>query len=314
MAKPVLVVVDDEEVSRQALTEELESRYGRHYQIVSAGSPDAALARLEELRAEGAPVPLVLADQWMLGMTGTQFLARVKQVISTARRGLLISWGDRSAVAPILEAAALGWLEFYLPKPAWSPDEQFHRAVTESLEEWWREQGERFEAVTVIGEEVSARSHEIRDILNRTNVPFGFYPSDSAEDRRALERLGVGRATGPVVALYSGVVMVDPGNAEVAETLGLEVRPAGHTYDVAVVGAGPAGLAAAVYRASEGLSTALLEREAFGGQARDQLPDPELSGVPARGQRRGAGVAGLPAGVGVRRALHLWQSGHLAVG
>ena len=92
MAKPVLVVVDDEEVSRQALTEELESRYGRHYQIVSAGSPDAALARREELRAEGAPVPLVLADQWMLGMTGTQFLARVKQVISTARRGLLISW------------------------------------------------------------------------------------------------------------------------------------------------------------------------------------------------------------------------------
>jgi thioredoxin reductase (NADPH) len=129
MAKPVLVVVDDEEVSRQALTEELESRYGRHYQIVSAGSPDAALARLEELRAEGAPVPLVLADQWMPGMTGTQFLARVKQVISTARRGLLISWGDRSAVAPILEAAALGWLEFYLPKPAWSPDEQFHRRL-----------------------------------------------------------------------------------------------------------------------------------------------------------------------------------------
>jgi thioredoxin reductase (NADPH) len=267
MAKPVLVVVDDEDASRQALTGELESRYGSHYQIVSAGSPDAALARLEKLRVEGAPVPLVLADQWMPGMTGTQFLARVKQVISTARRGLLISWGDRSAVAPILEAAALGWLEFYLPKPAWSPDEQFHRAVTESLEEWWREQGGRFEAVTVIGEEVAARTHEIRDILNRTSVPFGFYPSDSPEGRQALERLGLGRPTGPVVALYNGVVLVDPTNAEVAEALGLDVRPAGRTYDVAVVGAGPAGLAAAVYGASEGLSTALLEREAFGGQA-----------------------------------------------
>jgi CheY-like chemotaxis protein len=92
----------------------------------------------------------------MPGMTGTEFLARVKQVISTARRGLLISWLDRSAAAPILEAAALGWLEFYLPKPAWSPDEQFHRAVTESLEEWWREQGGRFEAVTVIGQESPA--------------------------------------------------------------------------------------------------------------------------------------------------------------
>jgi thioredoxin reductase (NADPH) len=158
MAKPVIVVVDDEEASRRSLTEELESRYGSQYQIVSAASPDVALARLEELRAEGTPVPLVLADQWMPGMTGTEFLARVKQVISTARRGLLISWLDRSAAAPILEAAALGWLEFYLPKPAWSPDEQFHRAVTESLEEWWREQGGRVEAVTVIGEE-SARTH-----------------------------------------------------------------------------------------------------------------------------------------------------------
>jgi thioredoxin reductase (NADPH) len=267
MVKPVLVVVDDEEGSRRALTEELESRYGRHYQVVSAGSPGAALARLEELSAAGAPVPLVLAVQWMPGMTGTQFLARVKQVIPTARRGLLISWGDRSAVGPILEAAALGWLEFYLPKPAWSPDEQFHRAVTESLEEWWRGRGGRFEAVTVIGEEVSARTHEIRDVLHRTSVPFGFYPSDSAEGRQALERLGAGRPAGPVVALYNGVVLVDPANAEVAEALGLDVRPAGHTYDVAVVGAGPAELAAAVYGASEGLATALLEREAFGGQA-----------------------------------------------
>jgi len=267
MAKPVIVVVDDEEASRRALTEELESRYGGHYQIVSAASPDLGLARLEELRADGSPVPLVLADQWMPGMTGTQFLARVKQVISTARRGLLISWGDRSAVAPILEAAALGWLEFYVPKPAWSPDEQFHRVVTESLEEWWREQGGRFEAVTVIGEQVAARTHEIRDILSRTSVPFGFYPSDSPEGRQALERLGVGQLAGPVVALYNGIVLVEPGNAQVAEALGLDVRPAGHIYDVAVVGAGPAGLAAAVYGASEGLSTALLEREAFGGQA-----------------------------------------------
>jgi thioredoxin reductase (NADPH) len=266
MAKPVIVVVDDEEASRRSLAEELASRYGSHYRIVSAASPDAALARLHELRAEGSAVPLVLADQWMPGMTGTQLLARAKQVIPTARRGLLFSWGDRSAAEPILEAAGLGWLEFWLPKPAWSPDEQFHRAVTESLEEWWREQGGRFEGVTVIGEE-SARTHEIRDILSRTSVPFGYYPSDSPEGRQALERLGVGQPAGPVVALYNGIVLVDPGIAEVGKALGVDVRPAGHTYDVAVVGAGPAGLAAAVYGASEGLSTALLEREAYGGQA-----------------------------------------------
>ena len=267
MAKPVLVVVDDEDDSRRALTDELGSRCGAHYEIISAGSPEVALARLGELRAAGAAVPLILADQWMPGMTGTEFLARAKQVIPTARRGLLISWGDRAASAPILEAAALGGMEFYLPKPGWSPDEQFHRAVTESLEEWWREQGGRFEAVTVIGEELSARAHEIRDVLARNSVPFAFYPRDSEEGREALVRLGVRQPTGPVVALYNGIVLVDPGNAELAEALGLDVRPAGQAYDLLIVGAGPAGLAAGVYGASEGLGTALLEREAFGGQA-----------------------------------------------
>ena len=267
MAKPVLVVVDDEDDSRRVLADELGSRYGAHYEIVSAGSPEMALARLGELRAAGAAVPLVLADQWMPGMTGTEFLVRVKQLIPTARRGLLISWGDRSTAAPILKAAALGWMEFYLPKPAWSPDEQFHRAVTESLEEWWREQGGRFEAVTVIGEELSARTHEIRDVLSRNSVPFGYYPSDSKEGRQTLERLGAAQPPGPVVVLYNGIVLVDPDIAEVAEALGIDVRPTEQAYDLLIVGAGPAGLAAAVYGGSEGLSTALLEREAFGGQA-----------------------------------------------
>jgi thioredoxin reductase (NADPH) len=267
MAKPVLVIVDDEDVSRQALTRELDSRYGAHYRIVSSSSPETALARLREFQAEGVAVPLVLADQWMTGMTGTEFLARVKDVMPAARRGLLISWGDRSTAGPILEALALGQMEFYLPKPAWSPDEQFHRAITESLEEWWREQGGRFEAVTVIGEEPSARTHEIRDILARNSIPFGFCRSDSEEGRQALARLGVGEPAGPVVALHNGIVLVNPGNAEMAEALGADVRPAGQTYDVVIVGAGPAGLAAAVYGASEGLATALLEREAFGGQA-----------------------------------------------
>ena len=145
---------------------------------------------------------------------------------------MLISWGDRSAAIPILDAAALGQIEFYLPKPAWSPDEQFHRAVTESLEEWWRQQGERFESVTVIGAERSARTHEIRDVLTRTSVPFGYRPSDSEEGRAILKRLGVDSSHGPVVALYNGLVLVNPGNAEVAEALGLDVRPAGQTYDV----------------------------------------------------------------------------------
>jgi thioredoxin reductase (NADPH) len=269
MAKPVLVVVDDEDTSLQALTLELESRYGAHYQVVSGSSAEVALARLAELKAAGADVPLVLADQHMPGMGGTQLLAGVRQFFPTARRGLLVTWRDMAAPAPFLEAAALGWLEFYLIKPTWSPDEQFHRVITGSLEEWWREQGGRSEGfmATVIGDELSARVHELRDVLARGNVAFRFYPRDSPEGRAALQRLSVSDPAGPVVSLDTGVVLVNPANAEIAEALGLEVRPAGQVYDVVIVGAGPAGLAAAVYAASEGLRTALLERDAFGGQA-----------------------------------------------
>ena len=267
MAKPVIVVVDDEDDSLAALVHELESRYGAHYLVVACASPGQALATLAKLRSEGASVPLVLADQWMPGQTGAEFLARVRELYPTARRGLLISRGDQSASGVLADAAALGQIEFSLPKPAWAPDEQFHRAITGSLDEWWRQEGRRFEAVTVIGQDPSARVHEIRDLLSRNNVPFGFLRGDSEEGRAALARLGVAGTTRPVVAIYTGAVLVDPANAEVAESLGNKVRPAGLTYDVVIVGAGPAGLAAAVYGASEGLRTALLEREAFGGQA-----------------------------------------------
>jgi thioredoxin reductase (NADPH) len=157
MAKPVLVVVDDDDASLRLLTRELESRYGEHYRIVHCASAQEALARLAELRAEGASVPVILADQWMPGSTGIELLVRAREVFPTARRGLLISWGDQSATVPIFEAAALGQMEFLLPKPAWTPDEQFHRAITEALDGWWRQQGKRFEAVTVIGEHLSAR-------------------------------------------------------------------------------------------------------------------------------------------------------------
>jgi thioredoxin reductase (NADPH) len=267
-ARPVLVVVDDEAASLQALAGELESRYGTHYRIVASSSAEDALTRLADLRAEGATVPLILADQWMPGRTGTELLAQAREFHPAARRGLLVSWADTSTSAPIVDAMALGQIEFYLPKPAWSPDEQFHRVITESLEEWWRQHGAaRFEAVTVIGDDPSARGHEIRDILTRNSVPFGFTRRDSAEGQAALRRLGVPEASGPVVALYTGAVLVNPSNVEVAAALGQRVRPTGRTYDVAIVGAGPAGLAAAVYGASEGLATVLLEREAFGGQA-----------------------------------------------
>ena len=167
-------------------------------------------------------------------------------------------------MAAIVEAGSAGADRLLLAQARWSPDEQFHRAITESLEQWWRQQGGQFAAVTVIGKEPSARVHEIRDLMTRNSIPFGFQRTDSEEGSAALQRLGLDPSCGPVVALHTGVVLADPANAQVAEALGVNIRPAETTYDVVVVGAGP-GVAAAVYGASEGLRTALLEREAFGG-------------------------------------------------
>ena len=264
---PVVLVVDDEADSLRALVRELESRYGAHYRIVACASARDAVAVLTELRAEGADVPLILADQWMPGTTGVELLGRARELHPTARRGLLVSPGDRSAAAAIVAGTALGQIEFSLPKPAWSPDEEFHLALTASLGEWWRQRGGRYEAVTVVGAEHHARSHEVRDLLTRNGVPFGFHRSDSAEGLAVLRRLGLPADSGPVLALFTGTVLVDPSNAEVGQALGADVRPPERTYDVLIVGAGPAGLAAAVYGTSEGLRTAVLEREAFGGQA-----------------------------------------------
>jgi thioredoxin reductase (NADPH) len=122
----------------------------------------------------------------------------VRELHPTGRRGLLISWGDQPAMAAVVEAAALGQIDFYLPKPVWSPDEQFHRAITESLEQWWRQQGGQFAAVTVLGKEPSARVHEICDLLTRNSIPFGFQRADSEEGSAALQRLGLSPSSGPV--------------------------------------------------------------------------------------------------------------------
>jgi thioredoxin reductase (NADPH) len=267
VVKPVLFVVGDDAGSLRSLVSELESRYGIHYRIMACVSGADALARLLEFRTAGTAVPLVLADQWMPAMTGIELLARVRELYPTTRRGLLTVWGDRPSIALVLRAAALGQIDFYVSKPAWTPDEQFHLTVTESLEQWWRQRGGRFEAITVIGAEPDARSHEICDVLARNSVPFGFHRSDSPEGSAVLESLGVRPDHGPVVALYNGVVLVNPTNAKVAQALGVEVRPTEQTYDVLIIGGGPAGLAGAVYGSSEGLGTAVLEREAFGGQA-----------------------------------------------
>ena len=267
MSRPVVLAVDDEPVALGAIGGELRKRYGVDYQVVCAAFPEVGLRRLERLKDDGGQVALVLADQWMPSMTRPAFLSRVHALYPEAQRVVLINWGDRSAAESILQAAALGQVDDWAAKP-WGPgDEFFHQAISGYLHEWARLHRPRFEAFQVVGEQWAPRSHDIRDLLSRNGIPFGFYPVDSQDGRALLERASVDGERLPVVVLFDGRVLVDPSNAQLAHALGIKTRPEAVTYDVAVVGAGPAGLAAAMYGASEGLATAVVEHEALGGQA-----------------------------------------------
>jgi thioredoxin reductase (NADPH) len=245
----------------------LRKRYGADYQVIAARSVKAALEVLGGLSDTGRQVSLVFADQWLPDGTGTELLAEVRQLHPSARRVLLITWGDQASLEPMLEATVLGDIDAYVVGPGPSPDERFHRFVTEQLDEWGRSNFPGLEAVRVVGEEWAARSHELRELLGRNGVPFGFYPAGSPDGQRLLGEAGTPGSALPAVVLLDGRVLSDPSNAEVAQAIGVQTQPAGGCYDVTVIGAGPAGLAAAVYGASEGLSTVILEPEAIGGQA-----------------------------------------------
>jgi thioredoxin reductase (NADPH) len=267
MSRPVLMAVDDDPAALGLLKRELDKRYGADYRVICEANTQAGLKGLEQLQAAGGQVALVLADQWMPTMTGVAFLAHTRVLHPTAQRALLIDWGDRSTAEPILQAATFGQIDDWIAKPTQPADEGFHQAIGEFLYEWARLNRPGFQAVRVVGEQWSARSHELRDLLSRNSIPFGFYPVDSQQGQRLL---GSVEATGeqlPVVVMLDGRVLVDPSNAALAEALGIRTSPAASIYDVTVIGAGPAGLAAAVYGASEGLQTTILEPEAIGGQA-----------------------------------------------
>jgi thioredoxin reductase (NADPH) len=263
--EPVLLLVHDSR-THDRVEAELHKRYGADYQVIRTGSVKEALGVLGQLHDDQRQVSLVLADHWLPEATGTELLARVRQLHPAARRVLLITWGDPASAEPILRATVLGDIDAYVVKPGTPPDEHFHRFVTEQLDEWGRSNLPGLEVVRVVGEEWAARSHELRELLGRNGIPFGFYPVDSPDGQRLLEEAGAADQALPAV-LFDGRILANPSNAEVGEAVGVQTKPAGGCYDVTVIGAGPAGLAAAVYGASEGLSTVVLEPEAIGGQA-----------------------------------------------
>jgi thioredoxin reductase (NADPH) len=266
LTRPVIMVVDDEPMSLAALLDALGRRYGGDYRVVSHLSPQEAIEECQRMRIDGEQLALIIADQWMPGMNGIDVLRRAHEVHPAAQRALLVSWGDRTAAPAILQGCAFGQLENYLQKP-WSPPEvHLYPAVGEFLSDWTRAHGPRMELVRVVGMHPSPRAHELREVLERNGVPYGFHVANSDEGKRLLRQTGLDGSRLPIVILVDGLVLVDPSNAEVLDSLGasdLEER----TCDLAVVGAGPAGLATAVYGASEGLRTIVIEREAIGGQA-----------------------------------------------
>lgn len=264
MDRPVLMAVDDEPDVLHTVQEELRKRYGTDYDVRCLTSPEKALRDLAALPAAGE-VALVLADQWMPGLTGVEFLDRVRTLHPEAKRAVLITWGDR-ATAPVLSASVLRQID-WIPKP-WRPgDEHFHQAIGQWLYEWASAHRPGFVAARIVGERWSAHSHELRDLLSRSSVAFDFLDVDSEEGRTLLGEVGADVGALPVVVLFDGQVLREPSGVEIAGALGMRTRPDPRPYDVTVVGAGPAGLAAAVYGASEGLRTAVLEAEAIGGQA-----------------------------------------------
>lgn len=258
--------MDDDRESLAHVEHVLLSRYGADYEVVGENDAAAAGRRLEQLHTEGRRVAVVLADQWLGRRTGIELLASVRSLHPLAKRGLLVFRGDWSVREPLVRAIALGQIDGFLPKPARSPDEQFHRLVTEYLDEWHRAQAPPFVAVRLVGEQWHARCAELRDLLGRNAISFEFCPVASPAGQEVLERAGLDAARLPVIELFTGEVLVDPTNERLADAFGVTEPPQG-TVDLAIVGAGPAGLAAAVSAASEGLSTVLLDREGIGGQA-----------------------------------------------
>jgi thioredoxin reductase (NADPH) len=270
--RPTIVAVDDDPEALASVGIELQRRYSSDYDIYAECSPEAALEKIRWLRERGEHVALVLADMWLGdGATGTEWLARVRDVCPETRRALLIDWGawaDRATADAISRALTVGGIDWYVPKPWRERDEQFHRAVSEFLYQWDRNDAREPRQIEIVGQHFEGRSHALRSVLSRSGIPHTFHANDSAEGYRLLIRAGVEDTGCPVVMMHDGRVLVDPSPAEIVSAAGVATELDGRTdFDVVVVGAGPAGLAAAVHASSEGLATLVIERESIGGQA-----------------------------------------------
>ena len=266
MSRPYIMIIDDEPSALSAMIDALARRFGGDYQVVSHLQVKTALTELEKIKADGNRVALIIADQWMPEMTGAEFLQRAHIVHPDAQRALLVAWGDKESSSIVLHACAFGQMENYILKPWYPPEVHLYPLVEEFLSDWVREHKPMMELVRVIGPDPSPRALEITLFFERNGIPSGFYTEDSPEGKAFLQQAGADGSRLPVVITFDGRCMEDPSNVELADEFGLsELEDT--TCDLAIVGAGPAGLSAGVYSASEGLRTIFVERDIVGGQA-----------------------------------------------
>lgn len=264
---PVLLVAGNDPVLRRDLAGALRRRFGADYRVHSGATAAAALRTLRRLQSEAAEVALVIAEQWLPEIGGIEFLARARECHPGAQTVLLTTIGDAAATEPLHRALVLGQVDRFIEQPWRSPEESIYPQVSEALAHWWRNHRPQLERVRVVGPQWDRRSYELRDLGTRNAISFGFYPTDSIAGQALRQEHAPHAGEDAILVLVGDKAMVDPSNGEIAEGLGMATHPRLPRYDVAIVGAGPAGLAAAVYAASEGLQTVVIEPEAVGGQA-----------------------------------------------
>jgi thioredoxin reductase (NADPH) len=259
----VLTVDDDPSVSR-AVARDLRRRYGADYRIMRSDSGEEALQAIREVVLRGEQIAAILADYRMPRMNGVDFLEQAMDLVPQARRALLTAYADTNAA---IQAINVVDVDHYLLKPWEPPEEKFYPVVDELLEAWQREGKEPEHKIKILGHPWSAASYEIRDFLARSMVPYRWYNISDSDGMRLLAAAGAEAGQAPVVITRDGQPLLQPSLLEVANAVGLSTTPQGAFYDVVIIGSGPAGLGAAVYAASEGLRTVVVERAAAGGQA-----------------------------------------------
>jgi thioredoxin reductase (NADPH) len=268
MAKPILLSVDDDPDVLRAIERDLRLKYGSEFRVIGSDSPEAALTLLKQLKLRNDSVALLIADQRMPHMDGVAFLQEAMHVFPEAKRALLTAYADTNAAIDAINQASINY--FFL-KPWDPPSEHLYPQLDDLLDDWQASYRPKFQGIRVLGTRWSPKSYELRDFLARNRVPYQWMDveisANDPETKRLLEVLGPEASSLPVVLFPDGTKLLESVPAQVAQRVGLQTRAQTNFYDLAIVGGGPAGLAAAVYGASEGLHTVMIEREAPGGQA-----------------------------------------------